>query len=309
MWRARRIDHCVPADGVPVRVRFLSAPPGHRVSALRAVLDATDPETVALVVSSDDAEAAATLAAGIFGSESAGIRVIRGMPTSRVSLAVLFMDVPAPDSLRVLTGVADDIVAIVDPARIPQLRINCGGGAVPVSWTGSLAHSRTVLDALRDSLRAAVRSGAHIPWMAVVEPLLTELDAVEVAASSLVLLERERQSARASKVAPTSTREAPGRTGVMTARREGHREAPSPARRDGDRKPSAGAGRAGHRGAGRPESPASRRERPPGKGDTTRGRRGMPERLPRAAREHDEWAGRGERLRHSRRSSRDRTDS
>jgi hypothetical protein len=158
-----------------------------------------------------------------------------------------------------------------------------------------------------------------VPWINVVEPLLEGLDAVEVAAAALMLLDRERRKAKRASVA---AQQAPAPVAERPVREE--RPRPLGDRREGARgefgkRPHAGGTRGGRgrdedprRGPARDRGDRPRRDesgpRREGRGRDERGerrpRRDDIERVPRAAREGREWAERGERLRQSRRGPR-----
>ena len=325
MWKARAIEHAVPgpaASGNALRV--IVAAPSERVRALRSALDALDPETTVLLTFSDESEAAARDAAAILGASEALLRVNRGVPEQRFSLGIIFDDVPAADAISAAASITTDLVAIVRPSRLPRLQ-KVASNTTPMSWTGALANARSAHDKLRDEVRGTAGSGSHLPWIPIVEPLLEGLDAVEVAAASLALLDRERRKTKravaAVPAAPVPQAERPHREA-----RPGGVGAPSRGRRDdarGDRtergftrRPPAARG-GGFRKRDEPERRGPPRDRPrrdePGSGHGDRGRdeprhgrgrRDEIERVPRAAREGREWSERGERLRHSRRGPR-----
>jgi ATP-dependent RNA helicase DeaD len=369
MWRARRIDHLPAEQPTAVPVRFLTVGPQQRIPALRALLDALDPERAAIVTFTDASEASARRAVSALGVEEGdeSLRVVRGAPDVGIPLVIL-LEPPDAESLLALSTVAGDVVAIVEPTDVALLRSSAGGGAQPFPAGGPLAAAQSELDALRERVRAVVAAQGHLAWMPVVEPLLTDLDPVEVAAGAMALLHRSRRpnrDERASEAAPAQREERAGRpaggaaamtrlffgvgerdgirrndlVGAITAEagiagaqigkivlRESHavveiesgvaaqvirklggtsirgrklvvredREA-SPAARGGSRpRPDRATDARGGRSATRRDSG----ERP------KRGReREEIQRIPRAAREGEEWASRGDRLRHARRGA------
>ena len=369
MWRARRIDHLPAEQPTAVPVRFLTVGPQQRIPALRALLDALDPERAAIITFTDASEASARRAVSALGVEEGdeSLRVVRGAPDVGIPLVIL-LEPPDAESLLALSTVAGDVVAIVEPTDVALLRSSAGGGAQPFPAGGPLAAAQSELDALRERVRAVVAAQGHLAWMPVVEPLLTDLDPVEVAAGAMALLHRSRRpnrDERASEAAPAQREERAGRpaggaaamtrlffgvgerdgirrndlVGAITAEagiagaqigkivlRESHavveiesgvaaqvirklggtsirgrklvvredREA-SPAARGGSRpRPDRATDARGGRSATRRDSG----ERP------KRGReREEIQRIPRAAREGEEWASRGDRLRHARRGA------
>ena len=321
MWRARTVDHSSPAvatTGSPLRA--ITAVPSERLRALRSLLDAFDPESAVIVTFSDASETAARDAASILGSDTGLVRVSRGTPDSRYRLGIIFDDVPSAEDLSAAASMTDELVAIVRPARLAALQKVAA--VTPIAWTGALAAARSTLDSLRDEIRGTAGSGSHVPWINVVEPLLEGLDAVEVAAAALMLLDRERRKAKRAIVtaqqAPAPAAERPvreERPRPFGDRREGARGDFGRKPREGWTRGSRGRDEEPRRGQGRDrgdrprrDESGPRREGREGRGRDERGERRPGrddiERVPRAAREGREWAERGERLRHSRRGPR-----
>lgn len=213
MWKARRIDHTPSVADEATGLRFLAVGPEQRLHALRAVIDAINPEMVALMGVNEHLAAEANRAAVALGLDvsAAAQRLVRGDPAARVSLLVI-VGVPGQEMLADMARMADDIVVIVAPSEVPALRAVSGGGAVPFPAAGPIDAARHELDALRDRVRAVIAAQGHLPWMAALEPLLTDLDPVEVAAGSLALVHRSRRVVREEAAA------APAASGAKTAR-------------------------------------------------------------------------------------------
>jgi ATP-dependent RNA helicase DeaD len=368
MWRARRIDHRPPEQADAIRLRFIAVGPQQRVPELRALLDSIDPEGAAIVALTDPAEVAAQAALGALGFEENGpfLSVLRGVPETPLELAIV-LETPTSDQLTALAQAARDVIAIVEPTQVALLRTNSGGGAEPFPVGGPLAAAHTELESVRERVRAVVSAQGHLPWLPVIEPLLTDLDPVEVAAGALALMPRSRRPARDEKAAePTASREARGRrpagdasamtrlfigigerdgvrrndlVGAITgeagitgsqigkvALRDSHAVvevdsavAAQVIRKLGgtslrgrklivreDREPAGGERGGSARPAARRGPPRGGRGARPETGDRPRRGREPDEnpRLPRAARESEEWASRGDRLRNSRRGPR-----
>lgn len=269
MWRARTVEHTGAATSTTAHtLRAITAVPSERFRALRSVLDAFDPESAALVTFSDASESAAGDAAAILGLETGLIHVCRGVPSSRYRLGIIFDDVPSAEELSGLASMTDELVAIVRPSRLAALQKIAA--VTPVTWTGALASARSTFDSLRDEIRGTASSGSHVSWIPVVEPLLEGLDAVEVAAAALMLLDRERRKA---KRAAATTHQAPAPAAERPVREE--RPRPYADRGEGARgggfarKPREGFSRGardedprrgGGRDRGRDERPRPRRE-------------------------------------------------
>jgi len=332
MWRARTFDHVEAGASTGPVIRVLTAVPAEQVRALRSVIDAFDPETAVLVTFSDEGEAAAREAVSVLGGDDALLSVSRGSPEGHFKLGIIFDDAPPAADLTAIRLAADELVAIVRPVRLAALQ-KVAGDTTPFVWTGALASARSAQDALRDEIRGTAASGAHLPWVSMLEPLLDQLDPVDVAGAALSILDRDRR--RAKKVAPTVSQaivaERPvreGRPPAFGSKRPGGREesrGDRPSAGGGFKKSRPGAWDAGRgqvrrdderRGPRREASDRPRRDagdrprrdegrdRPPRRDegrDRPPGRRDDIERVPRAAHEGREWSERGDRLRNSRR--------
>ena len=340
MWRARSVDHGTPAAATSsVTLRVLAAAPADQLRALRTILDAYDPPSTVLLTSTDDAEIAAREAASVLDAGGHLVEVRRGLPVDQVALLVFYDDVPLPETLDGAATVSGELIAIVRPARLAALQ-KIAPQATPLLWSGALGNARSLHDALRDEIRAIAEADAHLPWVPLIEPLLAQLDAVDVAAAALSMLERERRRAKraaATIAPPPAEREA--RSKPLTKDRDERRGERSFSRDRDDRRGERSFGRdrdeRGGRSGGRDRSerplgrpregsykPGGRKfddrgprsgggrdrpDRPRGRfGDDSRERprRDDIERVPRAAREGREWSERGERLKHSRRGPR-----
>ena len=333
MWRARSIDHVVPVSASANPLRVVTAAPGERIRALRSVLDAIDPASAVLSSFSDESESEINAAAAVFGSSAGLLEVSRGVPDRRFGLGIIFDEIPTAEALTAVSAAVDELVAIVRPSRLPALK-KVATNATPMAWTGALAHARSAHDVLRDEIRTYVSSEGHTSWIPIIEPLLEGVDAVDVAAAALALLDRERRKAKRVTQAPVAAPPAeravreerpsrfagsrdedrggrPDRGGFKSKRPFGARDARprdderrGPPRRDRDDRPPRDRPARDDRGAGP-------RGRP--RDDRSAGPRGRPraeiERVPRAAHEGREWSERGDRLRNSKRGPRDRGDA
>lgn len=319
MWKARAMEHVQPtATAIGIALRVVTAVPAERVRALRSVLDALDPDTAVLLSFTDESEAEARDAAALLGGDANLLRVSRGVPEERSSLGIIFDEIPTAEALTAAASMTNELVAIVRPSHLAGLQ-KVAGSATPLMWTGALANARSAQDALRDEIRGYAGSGAHLPWIAVIEPLLEGLDSIEVAAATLALLDRERRkSKRVAPAAPTppAMAERPAREGASRGFGAKPRDRRDDAR--GDR-PDRGFPKKRPTGAWGGERDARKRDDGPRRGpprggsdrprrDDTRGERGGRsgeiERVPRAAHEGREWSERGERLKNSRRGPR-----
>ena len=218
--RARR-SHATPVvEGIPVDLRYVAIAPAARASALRRLLDDTDPERAAVFVRSDDAatEVAATLRAIGIAEEDPSIVITRGEPVENISLVVLYESPLSADALQTLAESGSAVIALATARQIPALRALAGGGRVtPFVLSGPGARARSRDEKVRDELRAALANGANARELIALEPLLTEFDGVEIAAAALRLLERDRERERPAEkpektdriLAPVAERAAP----------------------------------------------------------------------------------------------------
>lgn len=221
MWRARRVTHFTESAPADVPLRFVVTPPERRDDALRLVLDALDPKEAAISTFSDEGERAARRALETLGyaADDATVRLSRGAPDQPADLVVLFDDAADADQLRASAAQARDLVVFVPAERVPHLRVISGASSRPLTFSGAFAAARSAADALRDEIQDAVRSGAHVAQMPVLEPLAVSLDPVEVAAAAVTLLLRERQRGRGGEVVAATP--APRVAGNATLGRSG----------------------------------------------------------------------------------------
>jgi len=330
MWRARSIDHVVPAAASATPLRVIIAAPGERTRALRSVLDALDPVSAVLVSFSDEAESRARETAAIFGSSAGLLDVCRAAPDRRFGLGVIIDEIPTAEALAAVSATVDEVVAIVRPSRLQALK-KVASNVTPMAWTGALASARSAHDHLRDEIRGYVASEGHSSWIPIIEPLLDGLDSVEVAAAALALLDRERRKTRRVIQAPVAAPPAPERApreerppSRFKSSRDDERGGRPPDRGFKSKRPFGAQRDARPRSDDRRGPPRRDRDDRPPRGDRpvrdrpTRddrgaGPRGRPreeiERVPRAAHEGREWSERGDRLRNSKRGPRDRGDA
>lgn len=197
--RARRSNTTPVVEDVPVDLRFVAIAPLARASALRRLLDDTDPERAAVYARSDDAarEIAQTLRSIGVAEENPSIVITRGEPVENVSLVILYESPMTAEVLQTLAASGSSVIALATARQIPALRALAGGGRVtPFVLSGPGARARSRDEKVRDELRSALSTGAAARELIALEPLLTEFDGVEIAAAALRLLERERERER-----------------------------------------------------------------------------------------------------------------
>ncbi|HSU93248.1 MAG TPA: DbpA RNA binding domain-containing protein [Gemmatimonadaceae bacterium] len=267
--RARR-SHATPVvEGIPVDLRYVAIAPQARATALRRLLDDTDPERAAVYVRSDDAarEVASTLRAIGIPEEDPSIIITRGEPVENVSLVVLYESPMSTEALQTLAESGSAVIALATARQIPALRALASGGRVtPFVLSGPGARARSRDEKVRDELRAALANGVNARELIALEPLLTEFDGVEIAAAALRLLERDRERDKPAEkpektdriLAPVAERAAPAER-VERADRAPRGERPDrerPDRERGAREPA----RSGSSRGAPSRTPASRGE-------------------------------------------------
>lgn len=203
--RARRVPPA-PADAPslpPVALSYLTTSEGGRVSALRRVLDALDPESAFVVTRTAESSAAVDTALSSLGYAGSGAIRAGGTPESDSQLVVLF-DLPAsPEELRraFAEGQATRVVALVTPRQVTALRRLAGGAVSPLALPEAAARARSREDSLRDELRTMLASNQFSRELLTLEPLLNDYDGAEVAAAALRVLEAERAKPQAPAAA------------------------------------------------------------------------------------------------------------
>lgn len=219
MWRARRVTHVPDLPPADTDVRYVLTAPEHRVAALAATLDALDPSTCVLIVSSDEEEKTARSAAHAlgYGGDGAELTVSWELPESEVDLLVFFSEPPDADALRAAAAVARRVVALVPTTGLARLRGMAGAAARALLESDAFAAARSVEDALRSELREALQSGAATAHVLSLEPLIAEYDPADVAAAAVALLRRERQKGRRKPVAARASEEAPAPRAALAA--------------------------------------------------------------------------------------------
>jgi len=180
-----------------VSLSYISVNETGRITALRRLLDALDPESAFVV----------TAQSGVLGAVEYLLRSLATTRTPRWSarvvrrgkpqLIVLF-DFPVTElSLRAAVNGRQQarIVALVTAPDLRAARF-AGGSVTPLNLPEAAARARSREDALRDELRATLATGQFSRELLALEPLLSEHDGAEVAAAALRLLDTERSKHR-----------------------------------------------------------------------------------------------------------------
>ncbi|HMC56280.1 MAG TPA: DEAD/DEAH box helicase [Gemmatimonadaceae bacterium] len=197
--RPRRVNAEESDSATAVSLSFVNVMASGRPAALRRLLDAVDPEKAQVLVrdaAAGDAVRSLLRALG-YGAEGAAIRVV-SEPEPGADLLVLY-DVPeSASALRsaVAARTGGRVIALVAPRQVQSLRRMAGGTVAPFPLPEAATRARSREDSVRDELRSVLESGQASREVLALEPLLTDFDAVEIAAAALRLLEAERAKAK-----------------------------------------------------------------------------------------------------------------
>jgi ATP-dependent RNA helicase DeaD len=199
--RARRVSEAAPAgDAAPLAAEYVAVSDASRLVTLRRLLDALDLPRAELYARDASLREQAASVVRALGYPADAVRM-SGDSAGESADALILVELPSSrEELRALLGSPSRrIYALVLPSQIASLRALLGGGAVtPVTLLDAAERARGRDAALRASLREVLSSGDVRREVLALEPLLTEYDAIEVAAAALKLLEQQRPARAAS---------------------------------------------------------------------------------------------------------------
>lgn len=200
--RARRMQTAM-AEQHPVSISYLAVGDVARPMALRRVLDALDPESAFVIVTTGEStrDVEAQLHSLGYAGDASDVR-FGDVPDPGSQLVVLY-DFPASaEQLRATIAAAPSarVVALASPRQLSTLRRWAGGSVAPFVLPDAAVRARTREDSLRDEIREALAAGGFSRELLALEPLLDDYDGVEVAAAVLRILELERTRPRAATV-------------------------------------------------------------------------------------------------------------
>jgi len=205
--RARRVSEAAPAtDAAPLSAEYVAVTDASRLVSLRRLLDALDLPRAVLYARSDALREQAVSIARSLGYPADAVRAAEGAPSDGTDPIVL-VELPASrEELRSLVGASPRrVYALVLPSQLGSLRALLGGGTVtPVTLLDAAERARGRDAAMRASLRDVLSSGDVRREVLALEPLLSEYDAIEVAAAALRLLEQQRPARPAAASAAAS---------------------------------------------------------------------------------------------------------
>jgi ATP-dependent RNA helicase DeaD len=230
MRRARRAAEPAPVEHEPVSLQYVTVPAAARVGALRRLLDELDPPSAAVIVRSDDIAREVEQALRTFGypegSDDARVMRADSADVGDGTALVVLYDMPADAAAlrRVTDANPVSTIAFAQPRQLAHLRAIAGGRVSGYTLPEPAFKARQRDDKVRADLRNVLSGGIPPREVLVLEPLLDEFDAVEIAAAALRLLERERDRA-AQLMAGTHTGVTPkGATAAASAATGAHRK-------------------------------------------------------------------------------------
>ncbi len=209
MKRPRRVGDDVVADGsAPLSLQYVLVSDSTRPAMLRRVLDAVNAVSAIVVAPEAEqvAEAHAALRALGYDTASGDVKAMGGAVETHSALRVLY-DVPPTRAVldAALGGHPVQVIALVTPRQVAHLRsLLTGGSLTYFILPDTMAHAIGRDGARMGELRKILAEGVSARELAALEPLLQDNDALEIAAASLRLLERERETAKALRIGVTT---------------------------------------------------------------------------------------------------------
>ncbi|MBY0491504.1 MAG: DEAD/DEAH box helicase [Gemmatimonadaceae bacterium] len=229
MHRARRIAPPLVGDApLAVTPRFVITSAAGRAEALRAVLDETDPPSLAVVAHTDQGVQQATDALTRLGLTVDGllVQVVRQPTAQHVAMTVLWEAPTSYEALAEALAVRPvDAVALLLPDELPAFRRMTHNLAEAWTPAPKKAHAEERVQQLRTAVRSTLlNGGATASEMALLAPLLDSYDALEIACAALRLYEGAKRDVAATKARaaaagakPTAPRDARGESAATPA--------------------------------------------------------------------------------------------
>ena len=212
------------AEPTALPIRYVATTPLARASAFRRLLDDLDPPSVIVLTTEGMAdEARATVAS--LGYEGDTMVRVATSPVEETAALVVFYDLPSASHVAKVAGNAPaQVVALVTPREVPALRRLTSDAVEPLDISRAVTKARAKDERLRAALRAELQSGFPAREVIALEPLLTEFDALEIAAAALRVLERQRSAEQAKPSEPERAAERrPERASATIAERAADR--------------------------------------------------------------------------------------
>jgi ATP-dependent RNA helicase DeaD len=190
----------------PIAVEYVSTSARVRLSALRRLLDESDPQSAVVFVRDSESEAEVSSLLRTLGYVGKDAPVRTGLTASPGTEMVVLFDLPVSRAeLREAATGAKRVVALIQPRQLTSLRaMTTGSSLKPLTLTEAGVRARSREARMREELRAALSAGQYGRELLALEPLLDDFDCVEIAAAALQLLDRERADRAASATAVAS---------------------------------------------------------------------------------------------------------
>ena len=243
----RRASRQLATDGdaepAALPIRYVTTTPLARPTAFRRLLDDLDPPSAIVLASEATAqEARATVAS--LGYEGDTMIRVETAPVEETAALVVFYDLPTASTVeKVAANAPAHVVALVSPREVPALRRLTSEPVEPLDVSRAAAKARAKDERVRAALRAELESGFPAREVIALEPLLTEFDALEIAAGALRLMERQRTTEQARPSEPERVAERrPERASAPVVDRGGDRGGDRPPRAEREHAPRSGGG-------------------------------------------------------------------
>jgi ATP-dependent RNA helicase DeaD len=199
--RARRVaEPAAATDVAPLSADYVTVTDASRLVTLRRLLDALDMPRAAIYARHTMIRDQAAAIVRSLGYPADAVRVeAEGSGDSADPLVLVELPASREELRRLVGATPRPIHALVLPSQVASLRALLGGGAVaPITLLDAAERARGREAALRASLRDVLTSGDLRREVLALEPLLSEHDALEVAAAALRLLEQQRPARAAA---------------------------------------------------------------------------------------------------------------
>lgn len=193
--RTLEFEAKAPAAAVG-ELSYVVATREQKPAALARVLRRPRPEPPVVVTRSARSAAVLREELGLrgFGTEGAGADVVVRPAATGDGQALIAYDVPVDAATLAALDLKDGLV-LIEPDELPHLRALAAEAKVTLKAVGAGRATRGSVAAFRDAVRRAMHEEDLDAQILLLEPLLEEHDAVEVAAALAALLRSKRLEA------------------------------------------------------------------------------------------------------------------
>ncbi len=208
LHKARRVaapalEPVATAPGTPPTIYLRTVAAGAVLAPLAELMDELDPPSCAIVAPDARTESQARTALESLGyATDALVTVTRGPVTPHTAL-VIFAGLPDQTALAAaLDAHPARLVALITARQKSTFEaISKGVVLMPYELSRAARTAKTQEDRVRSNLRAVLAAGIPSREVLTLEPLLTEHDAIEIAAAALRLWEKAEADALTAKMA------------------------------------------------------------------------------------------------------------